>query len=261
MGVTVQDVIQALKEPVHLIERTVDTLKSGDPGMTVSGIAVTMTATYSVIKRSMELGANLIITHEPTFYNHLDESVWLENDDVYRSKRRLIEESGIAIFRFHDYMHAYEPDAILSGMLKALEWDVFSDPVHPWLLTMPAVTVRDIAEHIKRKLGVSHLRAVGDLSQECRKIGLLPGAAGGERQIGMLSKDQIDLLVVGETHEWETNEYVRDAAEAGERKALLILGHQKSEEAAMRHFAGRLEKMLPDVPVTFIESETAYQTI
>ena len=52
---------------------TVDTFKAGNPDDTVTGIAVTMMATMDVLERAAASGKNLVITHEPTFYNHLDK--------------------------------------------------------------------------------------------------------------------------------------------------------------------------------------------
>src|SRR5690242_7183968 len=52
---------------------TVDTFKAGNPDETVTGIAVTMMATMDVLERAAASGKNLVITHEPTFYNHLDK--------------------------------------------------------------------------------------------------------------------------------------------------------------------------------------------
>ena len=52
--------------------RTVDCLKIGDPECEVAKIATTLTATPDVIRAAGEWGAQLLITHEPTFYNHAD---------------------------------------------------------------------------------------------------------------------------------------------------------------------------------------------
>ena len=43
------------------------------------------------------------------------------------------------------------------------------------------------------------------------------------------------MLVAGETREWETVEFTRDAVAAGKRKALILLGHANSEEAGMKY--------------------------
>ena len=47
-------------------------VQSGEPDAAVTGIAVTMMATMDVLQRASTKGLNLVITHEPTFYAHLD---------------------------------------------------------------------------------------------------------------------------------------------------------------------------------------------
>ncbi|MDF2725587.1 MAG: hypothetical protein K0Q59_5264, partial [Paenibacillus sp.] len=71
----------------------------------------------------------------------------------------------------------------------------------------------------------------------------------------------IDLLIVGETNEWETNEYVRDAADMGFAKALIITGHQKSEEAGMITVLEMLREAFPDLQVDFIASPVAVRRV
>ena len=74
-------------------QETVDTFKAGNPDAEVKGIAVTMMATLDVLERAAAAGQNLIITHEPTFYNHLDNPDQLEQkegDPVLAAKRAFI---------------------------------------------------------------------------------------------------------------------------------------------------------------------------
>ena len=63
-------------------------------------------ATYShtVIRKAAAAGANLIIAHEPTWFNGSDETDWCQNDSVYLAKKKLLDEYHIAIWRFHDHM-------------------------------------------------------------------------------------------------------------------------------------------------------------
>jgi putative NIF3 family GTP cyclohydrolase 1 type 2 len=65
-------------------------------------------------------------------------------------------------------------------------------------------------------------------------------------------RDDIDVVVCGETPEWETCEYVRDSAAAGRKKALIVLGHCDSEEAGMEYLAEWLRPLFPGVPVHFV---------
>ncbi|MCL6459963.1 MAG: Nif3-like dinuclear metal center hexameric protein [Gorillibacterium sp.] len=262
MNYTVKDVIDKLKEPVAPIYHTVDTLKSGNLEQTVTGIATVFTATCHAIKQAAAAGANLIITHEPTFYQHEDKTEWLQNDSVVKAKQALIEETGIAIFRFHDYWHSYKPDGITTGMLQALDWETLVNKEEPnmeHILQFPPMTVNQIAEHVKAKLGISNLRLVGDPTMVCQKVALAPGFGGcGPMSIPLFSEHHVDLVIAGESPEWETPEYVRDAVELGEQKALLIIGHLKSEEAGMASLTERLRVWFPGLNITFIEEKPVF---
>src|SRR6201997_4589326 len=78
---------------------TVDTFKAGNPDTPVTGIAVTMMATMDVLQRASAKGLNFVITHEPTFYSHLDTPDGLpENDPVWSEKRVFIEKHGMVIW-------------------------------------------------------------------------------------------------------------------------------------------------------------------
>ena len=82
---TIEEIVNAIIDvvPGGALNPTVDTYKSGNPQQVCRGIVTTFLATTEVIQKTADLGANLIITHEPTYYNHLDETEWLQQDEVY----------------------------------------------------------------------------------------------------------------------------------------------------------------------------------
>ncbi|MDG0793751.1 Nif3-like dinuclear metal center hexameric protein [Cohnella ginsengisoli] len=264
MTISVGQVLDFLTAPVGELDGTVDTLKSGSRDEAVRGISVAFTATYDVIRRAVASGSNLIIVHEPTYFNHLDETDWLSGDPVYERKQSLIASSGVSIFRLHDYIHEYKPDGIVEGMLSALGWEAYADPDEPTLLTLPqdaGRTVRSIAEEAKRKLGIASVQVAGNPELPVARFGLAVGAPGGRAQMAYLREKDIDLLIAGETNEWETNEYVRDAMDMGLSKAMIILGHQKSEEAGMRTVVKLLRDAFPALPVELLEIPSALRRI
>jgi hypothetical protein len=93
---------------------------------------------------------------------------------------------------------------------------------------------------------------VGDPKMKVTKVGLSMGASGTEAHIAMLSRDDVEALLIGESPEWETIPYVRDAVTEGKRKALIVLGHVPSEEAGMDECARWLKTFVPEVPVEYI---------
>src|SRR6266852_3692278 len=96
--ITARQVIKRIQKHVGVpwTEPTVDTFKAGDPDTAVKGIAVTMMATLDVLERAAASGKNLVITHEPTFYDHYDKTDALaaEGDPVYAAKAALIKQHG-----------------------------------------------------------------------------------------------------------------------------------------------------------------------
>jgi putative NIF3 family GTP cyclohydrolase 1 type 2 len=267
MAITIRQAIDAIVAavPGAPFADTVDVVKAGDPDRPVTGVVSTFLATYDVIDRAVQLGANLIITHEPTFYAHRDETAWLAGNAVYAAKRRLIDEAGVVIWRFHDYLHALEPDATVMGFLAALGWESHAPPDRPlrlpYVVPIPPASLDDLVGSLKATLGLGPVRVVGDPGLICRNVGLMLGAPGGERQVRFLDGDGVDVLLTGEVREWEVTEYARDAGRLGLPKALVVLGHAASEEAGMRWVVPWLEARLPGVPVTFLPTGGPFRWI
>lgn len=247
---TIQELIDQIiaKIPGGKLDQTVDTVKSSDPSRKLTGVVSTFLATVDVIRAAIEKGANLIITHEPTYYNHTDDTEWLANDPVYAYKRELLEKNHIVVWRFHDYWHRHRPDGILTGFLQDMGWENYLDQSRDNICVIPPTNLKKLAKEFKKKLGLGRTFIIGDPDLACTDIALLPGAWGRNSHIGYLQKE-IDVLVVGEVSEWETAEYVRDAQLAGMKKGLIILGHALSEEPGMRYLVDWMGVHFPGIPV------------
>ncbi len=254
---TASEVIEQIKAHVGVPwqEQTVDTFKAGDPQTRVTGIAVTMMATFDVLQRAAANRQNLIVTHEPTFYDHLDDPKQLpqgEQDAVLAAKRAFIEEHHLVVWRFHDHWHRRQPDGIEAGNVRALGWEKYQDPANQYLFRIPETTVEKLAEELRMKLHAAVPRIAGDRNMKVTRVAFSPGSAGSRRETGALEMPDLQVLIAGETHEWETVEYVTDAYTEGRAKALILLGHVPSEQAGMEECARWLRTFLTGVPVEFV---------
>ena len=261
---TAQEVIAAIQEHVGVPwkAQTVDTFKAGNPEMRVTGIAVTMMATLDVLQRAAAKGENLVITHEPTFYNHLDRPEGMdESDAVWKEKREFIEKNGMVVWRFHDHWHLRKPDGILAGMVKSLGWEKFQSGENPHLFTVPEITLEKLAADVAKQLDTPVLRVVGNPAMKVTKLALSPGSAGFERETHALEMENVEVLLVGETREWETVEYAADAVTEGKRKALIVIGHVPSEQAGMEECARWLKIFVKNVPVEFVPTKQPFWTL
>jgi putative NIF3 family GTP cyclohydrolase 1 type 2 len=261
--VTAREVIARIQAHVGIPwqQETVDTFKAGNPGAEVKGIAVTMMATLDVLERAAARGQNLIITHEPTFYNHLDNPDQLEqkeSDPVLAAKRAFIQEHGLVIWRFHDHWHRRNPDGIEAGMAHALGWEKYQDSSNQYLFAVPETDLQSLASELKHRLNIRVMRVVGDPKLKIHKVALVPGASGFAKETRALEISDVQVLVTGEPREWETVEYVADAVTAGKPKALIILGHIPSEQAGMEECTRWLKTFVSEVPVEFVPAREPF---
>jgi putative NIF3 family GTP cyclohydrolase 1 type 2 len=251
---TAGQIIERIKQNVGVPWRaeTVDRFIAGDPEIPVKGIATTMMATLDVIQRASAAGKNLVITHEPTFWLHQDTTADLEHDTTYQFKAEFIRKNGMAVFRFHDHWHAHKPDGIATGMIRELGWEKNVDAQNPRMLTFPAVTLLNFSKYIQEKLKIRTMRVVGDPNLTIKRVAANWGYASRDPGIHLLARPDVDALIVGEAREWEVVEYAQDAISAGQKKALLVLGHVVSEQAGMKYCAEWLKTFVTDVPVEFV---------
>jgi len=230
--------------------KTVDTFKAGDPDTPVVGIATSFMATLDMLQRAAAAGKNFIVSHEPTFYNHLDQTQDLTADPVFRAKMEFIGKNKLVVWRFHDHWHARKPDAIYTALAQLLGWDKYSMDKGQMLYALPPTTLGALAGDMQSRLRTQALRVIGDPRSEVSKVALSPGAAGLGMQLTLMPK--ADVYVCGEATEWEGIEYARDTIACGQRKGMILAGHVVTEEPGMNLCAQWLKTLVPEVPVEWI---------
>lgn len=251
---TAGQVIDRIKANVGIPWRaqTVDNIIAGTAETPVKGIATTMMATLDVIQRAAASGLNMIITHESTFFSHQDRTDQILQDPTYRFKLDFLNQHGMVVFHFHDHWHGRRPDGIATGMIQELGWGKNADPQTPRMFTFPGIPLARFARDIETRLKIRTMRVVGDPRLPVKRVlaswgnvSLMPG-------IPFLARPDVDVLVLGETHEWELVEYAQDAIASGQKKALIVLGHVVSEQAGMKYCAEWLRGFTREVPIEFI---------
>ncbi|MBD1366687.1 Nif3-like dinuclear metal center hexameric protein [Mucilaginibacter sp. ZT4R22] len=259
-GLTVQQIIDLILKEGKLtpFAGTVDTLKSGSANIVVTGIVTTMFATIAVIEEAARLGANFIIAHEPTFYNHTDNPDWVKDNHIVKQKQALLAKYNITVWRFHDYIHSIKPDLVAYGTAKKLGWLQYFKTGR-YDVTVPPMSLQALITHLKKSLGITHVRVIGDLNQQVSHIGLLPGAPGGQRQVTFAETEKPDVIVAGELQEWETAEYMRDQKLLGGKMALVLIGHNFSEDPGMWYLVEWLQPKLPGMKITHVASGEAFE--
>lgn len=256
-AINAQDVIDRIRKSVGLDWKpeTVDTLKAGDPQTPVTGIVTSSLASLEVFEAAVKIGANLIVSCEPTFFSKAETP--LASDPVFQGKAEFIRKHKLLAWRFSDHWRRRSPDPFAQGLAQQLGWAKFFDPQNPNLITIPAMTLAALTGHVKTSLKIrGGLRIIGDPKLHVRRLALLPGST--PLQAAIKSLPGADAILAGEVREWETVEYVRDTVALGGKKALLLTGRIVSEDPGMAICAQWLKALVPEVPCRWITAGDPY---
>ena len=133
-------------------------------------------ATFDVLKRAAKSNRNFVITHEPTFYNHQDQTAAFEQDATYQAKQRFIRgeatssSGGSTIMRTPFGRIRWSPvrRACSAGRLTRRQPSRASTSSRDHAA---ARSPRDIA----RRLEGRAIRVAGDPAMKVTRIALGPG--------------------------------------------------------------------------------------
>lgn len=235
-----------------------DGLKYGNDEKEVKKIATCMFATIDVLRAAAQWGADMIITHEPTFGTHMDQ---LENLTVVaQEKKKLLDEADIPLFRYHDSIHFFEGDKINKALIDTAELEGQFNGDADLTLDTP-VTSLELAKRLKEKLGVDCVRVVGNTEDKMSKIWLLTGMRGDRSYAAFVRNDDYEIAISGELCEWSDCEPVRDMGQLGMKKAIIILSHVGSERDGMRVLAEEIDGKFDGAEAKYFECGVPYTAI
>jgi len=265
-AITAQDVIDRIKKHIGVEwkSETLDTVKAGDPSATVTGIVTTSLASLAVLQQAVKARANLVITTHPTFFSRADTKTPPAGrggapagpDPVFAAKDDFIATNNLIVFRLTDHWRLRQPNPAAAALADALGWNKSID-TNPARFEIPTASLEMLAAAVKKRLDVrGGIRVVGDRQLQVQRVGLLPGSTPLAAALALLP--EVDAIVAGEVREWESVEYARDKVDAGEKKALILIGRVVSEDAGMKACAAWLTPLVPEVPIRHISAGDPY---
>lgn len=259
---TAGEVIARIKKNVGVpwFPKTVDNLLTGTPETPVTGIASTMMATLDVVERCAAKNLNMIVSHETPFYMHQDQTDDIKDDATLNYKLDFCKKHNIAIFHFHDHWHFRKPvDGIAQGMVNQLGWQKnVTDAANPKKLLFDGLPLAKFTAEMAATLNAKTIRVLGDPALPVRRVETSWGYISREGGIKMFADPNVDVLIGGETREWELVEYCQDSISSGNKKALIIVGHVLSEQGGMILCADWLKGFVTEVPVELVAAQEPF---
>jgi len=259
-AVEIKDYLWSLDRGWMDFDKTVDVFKAGDPSTVVKGIAVGWMPYEWAIRKALELGCNMFVTHEPTYYDHWDKNQDVFRFDGARRKRELVEKSGIVILRCHDLWDQYPGEGVPDSWARTLG---FSQPVDGtgWyrVFDVSGRTAIDVARQVAKMtayLGQDSVQLIGDENRKVSRAAIGCGAITPFQRF--LETYRADLAIC--TDDGFT--YWQDGALAIDMGIpVIIVNHPVAEDYSMKTLADHLRKKYPGLPVHFISEGCMYRTV
>ena len=241
-------------------EKTVDTFKAGSPETPVRGIAVAWMPYNHALEEALNLGCNLFITHEPTYFNHRDDDPEIFRFPAARAKKAFIERSGLAIIRCHDVWDQYPEIGIPTGWGKVLG---LGSPIdgggYYYVYDGMGRQAGVIASQIARRtadMGQPAVQMIGPEDKPVRRIVLGTGAI--TPMFHFIEKLAADMAICVD----DDFTYWRDGAFAIDAGfPVAVVNHPVAEEYSMKLLALHLKERFKQVPVHHLPERCMYKLI
>ncbi len=236
---------------------TCDGFKYGDPDIEVEGIAVGWQSLQSALEEAEEKGCNLFVTHEPTFYSHMDDDEALKATAPAQHKMEFLERTGTVVYRCHDVWDVYPELGVVDAWSNFLE---LGDPVKAIkyynLHEMPTTTAWELAQRIAQRvkpLGEQMVQFVGTRWQMVHRLAVGTGAITDVRRMVELGADAV-LTTDDGIALWRDAAWVSDLG-----VPMIVVNHMTSEIPGLRNLADYLGEQFPEVPVEFVGPTCSYE--
>ncbi|NIA15846.1 MAG: hypothetical protein GWP08_17420 [Nitrospiraceae bacterium] len=243
-------------------EETVDTIKAGDAQRDVTKVAVCWYAAMDTIRSAHDAGCELLICHEPTFWEHAaPETVWRDKEPGL-TKQRFLDETGMVILRAHDSWDQWPRIGIRDSWAAflGLTERVFASEDHNChaIFAIPEQPLRVFAQHVAdrvRLLGEDGVRVMGDAERLVSRPAVGVGCIGPGQQVVDVGADVLLLCYDGASY-WAVRERLYEAG-----AAVITVEHGTSEMPGLANLCQHLAEQFPAVEFVYFDNHPKPWTV
>ena len=243
-------------------ERTVDTVKFGDPTRQVSTVAVCWYPSLVALRAAAELGCDLVVTHEPLFWEHRDPPDHPNRDrEPGLSRRRLLEEAGMTVLRCHDAWDNWPQIGIRDSWAKWLGLTRFlAEDATRWhaVYAIDPEPLRQFAAHVAERiapLGEDSVQVIGDPERIVSRPAVGVGCGGPGLDMIAAGADVLIVCYDGASY-WQRRQQYTEAG-----AAVIAVEHGTCEIPGIENLAKYLAETFPQWTVHHVEEHERTWTV
>ena len=234
-------------------ENTVDTIKAGDGEKEIHTVAVCWYPSLETLRAAIELGCDLVVTHEPTWWDHHDRPGGWRERGPGLEKTKLLQDSGMVVARLHDTWDNWPVHGIRDSLAKGLGFTRFvGEDETRWHATyeVEPQSLRDFARTVAQKvapLGEDAVQVIGDPEMIVQHPSIGVGCGGPGEDMIDIGSDVLIMCFDGASY-WSQRERF---AEQG--VGVITLEHGTTEMWGMESLARYIEDTWPDLDVHYLD--------
>jgi putative NIF3 family GTP cyclohydrolase 1 type 2 len=234
-------------------EKTVDRVLWGDGDREITNAAVSWFPDIATIRKAVETGCELLVTHEPLFWDHLGVNRhWIDREPGL-TKQRVLDESGLVVVRAHDSWDNWPGIGIRDSWAAGLGLtekvaDGSSGNYHAVYAIEPQplrAFARHVAERI-RPLGEDSVQVIGDPDRVVSRPALGVGCIVPDVEMIEAGADVLIGCYDGASY-WAVRERQWELG-----AAVLTVEHGTSEMWGLENLCRHLAGQFPEVAFTYL---------
>ncbi|HOE65552.1 MAG TPA: Nif3-like dinuclear metal center hexameric protein [Candidatus Hydrogenedentes bacterium] len=233
-------------------ENTVDGCKNGDPMREVRQAGVAWFGSLDTMKKAHADGCDLLIVHEPIFWEHSAEEKNWRVIEPGVAKQQFLDDSGLVVLRAHDSWDNWPGIGIRDswaaglGLTKRIKegtvWNLHG------MYEIAPQSLREFARYIARKiapLGEDSVQVIGDPERIVSRPALGVGCIGPDKEMVESGADVMIVCYDGACY-WAVRERL---AEMG--VAIITLEHGTTEMWGMENLRHHLAEAFSPTPFRY----------
>lgn len=244
-------------------DRPTDGFKAGDPNRPLDTAVVVWKPSFEVLREAQALGAQMVIAHESLTVNAVNGDPRPEKEFALPTEEatfRWLEESGLVVYRCHDFWDQYPKEGIRSSWQHGLKLngEVIADEYPLMVTEISPMTVGDLARHILQltaPLGQTGVLVNGAINQMVVRVGTGTGASANPLKMRALGADA--GIIVDDFYS-----YVRMGVHTHELNfPTIAVNHGVAEEWGIRNLADHIERKFTGLNVRHIQQRCVYTVL
>ncbi len=258
MSIKAQDIANHWQHVADWVdwEHTCDGFKAGSPNTPITHIAVGWQSTMDALRQANDLGCELFITHEPTFYSHMDDNEAWKATPAAQEKMRFLQETGMVVYRCHDAWDTFPKIGVRDS------WSAYLDLGEPVaqrgyynLHDVPMTTAWELAGRIAEKvkpLRQQGVQFIGQKQHMVDKLAIGTGAITNAQEMVAMGADVV-LLTDDGMVQWRDGAWLADT-----NIPAIVVNHTTAEFPGIRNLQVYLKETF-DVPVELVGDSCGYE--